>query len=258
MSEEVNHRRALPFKTQLFRQEKLLANAKASAKQSGTLKASLKSSVITKQLAKTQALLNIDDSDSDSDSDSDDEEYEAIDFDADFESKFKPEEMRCFALVAHNHMKPAMKEFVLAHKNLLKKFRLTGTNTTMSMLREVFGNDPNVVYGPTCSSGPLGGDAELVALMCTANLGGMVFFVDPMDAHPHAADIACLNRQANVHNIFYMNNPASAHAGTHVLRTALKEERTDLIPSFFFTLKSPSVQEYQKRQKAVLNQMTGK
>ena len=251
----------MPFATQLFRQTKIQANAKATAKQSGNkaLKSSMKSSVVAKQLAKSRALLNIDESDSDSDSDSDSEdEVEEIDIDENFESAFKPEEMRCFALVAHNHMKPAMKRFVLTHKNLLKKFRLTGTNTTMSMLREVFGNDPDIVYGPTCKSGPLGGDAELVALMCTANLGGMVFFVDPMDAHPHAADIACLNRQANVHNIFYMNNPASAHSGTHVLRSALKGGRTDLIPSFFFTLKSPSVEEYQKRQKAVLNSMTGK
>eukprot|EP00581_Thalassiosira_minuscula_P018755 CAMPEP_0183716244 /NCGR_PEP_ID=MMETSP0737-20130205/10230_1 /TAXON_ID=385413 /ORGANISM="Thalassiosira miniscula, Strain CCMP1093" /LENGTH=73 /DNA_ID=CAMNT_0025945481 /DNA_START=1 /DNA_END=219 /DNA_ORIENTATION=+ len=29
-----------------------------------------------------------------------------------FESKFAPSEMRQLALVAHNHMKPAMKEFI--------------------------------------------------------------------------------------------------------------------------------------------------
>ena len=30
----------------------------------------------------------------------------------------------------------------------------------MSMLREVFGDDPEVIYGPSCKSGPLGGDAQ--------------------------------------------------------------------------------------------------
>jgi len=55
-----------------------------------------------------------------------------------------------------------MKLFVLANKNALKKFRqTTGTNSTMTMLKEVFGDDP------VSKSGPLGGDAELVVLiMC--------------------------------------------------------------------------------------------
>ena len=46
-------------------------------------------------------------------------------------SKFKPGEMRQLALVAHNHMKPAMKEFIETYSEVLKKFRITGTNTTM-------------------------------------------------------------------------------------------------------------------------------
>ena len=173
-------------------------------------------------------------------------------FDASFESAFAPSDMRCLALVAHNHMKPAMKAFVVANKNLLKHFRLTGTNTTMTMLREVFGNDPSVEYGPTCTSGPLGGDAELVAVMCTENLGGCVFFQDPMSAHPHTADIDCLNRQANVHNILMMTNPATAFTVLTTLRIALKEGRADLIPSFFQTLESPSVAEYKVRQAKVV------
>lgn len=173
--------------------------------------------------------------------------------DEDFLSAYKPHEMRCLALVAHNHMKPAMFDFIMANKNLLKKFRLTGTKTTMSVLQSVYNNDSSAVYGPTCSSGPLGGDAELVALMCTGQLGGVMFFVDPMSAHPHAADIACLTRQAIVHNILFMNNPVSANAGAHVLRQALVEGKSDLIPSFFKTLVSPSVHEYKVQQEAILN-----
>jgi methylglyoxal synthase len=119
-----------------------------------------------------------------------------------FESKFAPEEMRCLALVAHNHMKPAMKDFVAHHLNLLKKFRLTGTATTMKMLREVLGEEHmNQFGGPECKSGPLGGDAELVAQMCADTTGAIFFFQDPMDSHPHSADIECLNRQTNVHNL---------------------------------------------------------
>ena len=37
-----------------------------------------------------------------------------------FETKFKPDEMRQLALVAHNHMKPAMKRFVETHAEFSK------------------------------------------------------------------------------------------------------------------------------------------
>ena len=107
---------------------------------------------ISKKLAASQKLLNVkglivDDSSDSSDSE---DEIEIEEANADFDSVYSPADMRCLALISHNHMKPAMKHFVETHKNLLKKFRLTGTNTTMSMLREVFGDDPTVLYGPTC------------------------------------------------------------------------------------------------------------
>ena len=97
--------------------------------------------------------------------------------------------MRCLALVSHNNMKASIKQFVIANQNCLKKFRLTGTNTTMTMLKSLFGDDPDVVYGRACTSGPLGGDAQLVAMAVTGEIGGCIFFIDPMDAHPHSADI---------------------------------------------------------------------
>jgi len=175
-----------------------------------------------------------------------------------FDSRFEPDSMRCLALVAHNHMKPAMKTFVLANKNLLCKFKLTGTNTTMTMLREVFGDNESVKYGPTCTSGPLGGDAELVAIMCTENLGGCIFFQDPMSAHPHQADIECLSRQANVHNVLMMPNPATAYACMESMRIALKDGRAEIIPSFFKTLQSPSVAEYITRQARVVKRNANK
>lgn len=192
--------------------------------------------------------------------DEDDEEgidEKLLDLDPEFDSLFNPSDMRCLGLVAHNHMKPALKDFVLSHKNLLKKFRLTGTNTTMTMLKSVFGDDPTVQYGPTCQSGPLGGDAELVAVMCQQDLGGVFFFQDPMDQHPHQADIDCLNRQAVVHNVLMCHNPTSAHASCYTLRLALSQGRPDLIPSFFLTAMSPSVTEYKNRQNAVLQANMG-
>lgn len=176
--------------------------------------------------------------------------------DPEFVPAFPASEMRCLALVSHNGMKKTMREFVVANKNLLKKFRLTGTNSTMTMLKEVFKDEPpgTVVYGPSCASGPLGGDAELVAYMVTGKIGGIIFFQDPMNAHPHRADIDCLVRQALVHNVMMAETPTTALMIAACLRSALiGKGKPEMIPSFFFSLQSPTVEEYKKQQKAVVN-----
>ena len=176
--------------------------------------------------------------------------------DPDFESAFSASDMRCLALVSHNGMKKTMREFVTANKNLLKKFRLTGTNSTMTMLKEVFKDEPqgSIVFGPSCASGPLGGDAELVAYMVSGKIGGVIFFQDPMSPHPHRADIDCLVRQALVHNCVMAETPSTALMLCSTLRQALiGKGKPELIPSFFFSLQSPTVEEYKRGQKAVVD-----
>ena len=174
--------------------------------------------------------------------------------DKDFFIKFVAEEMRCLALIAHAHMKPELEKFVKNNKNILRKFRLTGNHTTMKILNKVYGDDPLVRYGPTCQSGALGGDAQLVSLMCLEELGGIVFLQDPMESHMHQVDIDCLNRQVCVHDIYLASNASSAYAMMSVLRISLKKGNKARISSFFETKESPSVAEYKKRQKAVLDQ----
>jgi len=171
----------------------------------------------------------------------------------DFVAAFDPNEMRCLALVSHNEMKATMKDFVIKYKNVLKKFRLTGTNSTMKMLALVFEGDDSVVFGPACSSGPLGGDAELVAMMAQGQLGGILFFQDPMTAHPHQVDIECLVRQALVHNTVIATTPTTAMTIMEVLKMALMGDgRPELLPSFFFSLQSPTVELYKKGQAKVI------
>lgn len=169
-----------------------------------------------------------------------------------FEAAFEPTEMRQLALVAHNHMKPAMKAFIESHSEILKKFRITGTNTTITMCKSVFGDDPNVVYGATCSSGPLGGDAQLAAIMALEDIGGIIFFIDPLSAHPHQADIDSLVRLANVCNVLLVTNPATAESVMYLLQCALKKGKKAMFPSFFQTLESPAVPEYKAEQKRAL------
>lgn len=170
-----------------------------------------------------------------------------------FRSHFKHDEMRCLALVAHNHMKGAMYDFIQSHSEILKKFRLTGTNTTMTMCKKIFGEkNPEVKYGPKFTSGPLGGDAQLCALMCLEDVGGVIFFMDPLSAHPHQADIESLVRLSNVHNILVATNPTSGVAVMYMLREALNTGKIGMMPSFFTTLESPSVASYKAAQAKAL------
>lgn len=154
---------------------------------------------------------------------------------------------RCIALVAHNNMKPTMKKFVTDHQELLKKFRLTGTNTTMTMLRSVLGSDDNVNYGPALSSGPLGGDVELCAHLKN-DIGAVIFFMDALTAHPHQPDIESVIRLCNVHNVPLATNPQTAELLCIALKKALREVRKDLIPSFFMNLESAVVKNYKEKQ----------
>mmetsp|Transcript_34711 Transcript_34711/g.64130 ORF Transcript_34711/g.64130 Transcript_34711/m.64130 type:complete len:333 (-) Transcript_34711:115-1113(-) len=177
----------------------------------------------------------------------------ANDVTAPFDSKFKPREMRQLALVAHNHMKPAMKEFIQTFSEILKKFRITGTQTTMRMCKTLWGEDnPDIEYGLTCTSGPLGGDAQIAALMCMEDLGALIFFVDPLSAHPHQADIDSLNRLSNCGNVIVCPNPTSAMSMMYTLKGALEGGSRGLIPSFFETLESPAVAEYKAQQELAL------
>ena len=50
-----------------------------------------------------------------------------------FHSLQSPTRMKQLALVAHNHMKPAMHDFIIQYGEILRKFRVTGTETTMSI-----------------------------------------------------------------------------------------------------------------------------
>eukprot|EP00308_Calcidiscus_leptoporus_P021545 CAMPEP_0119359706 /NCGR_PEP_ID=MMETSP1334-20130426/7523_1 /TAXON_ID=127549 /ORGANISM="Calcidiscus leptoporus, Strain RCC1130" /LENGTH=623 /DNA_ID=CAMNT_0007374425 /DNA_START=15 /DNA_END=1886 /DNA_ORIENTATION=+ len=153
----------------------------------------------------------------------------------------KADEMRCLALISHNHMKPAMQDFVKAHSDILKCFRLTGTNSTMAMLRSVLGEGAH--FGPACASGPLGGDAQVGSQLVLEGIGGVVFFTDPLSAHPHIDDVYSLVRLVNLANVLHAVNTTSAIAMMRLLDRAINGN-SSLIPSFFYTLQCPSLTYY--------------
>ena len=63
----------------------------------------------------------------------------------------------------------------------------------------------------TVNSGPMGGDAEIGAMVAKGELEGVIFFRDPLDKHPHEPDVQMLLRLCDVHDTPLATNYKSAH-----------------------------------------------
>lgn len=111
---------------------------------------------------------------------------------------------RTLALIAHDGKKAEMVAFVKDHLKSLKKFKLVATGTTGKYIEQAGIKVQKVV------SGPLGGDAQIAAMMVSKRIDGIIFLRDPLGIHPHEPDIFMLLRLADVYNIPLATNAASA------------------------------------------------
>lgn len=110
------------------------------------------------------------------------------------------------AIIAHDGMKAVMVAFVRRHIAFLRHRRveLVATGTTGSHMERVG------LVVQKVNSGPLGGDAQIAALVSQKELNAVIFFRDPLDKHPHEPDIAMLMRLCDVHNVPLATNEATA------------------------------------------------
>jgi methylglyoxal synthase len=46
----------------------------------------------------------------------------------------------------------------------------------------------------------MGGDAEIASLIVNKKIDGVIFFIDPLEAHPHQVDVNMLLRICILHN----------------------------------------------------------
>ncbi len=129
------------------------------------------------------------------------------------------------ALIAHNNMKESLMEFCGIHTNKLEKFPLIATGTTGSMLYKKTG----LCLSQKVASGPLGGDQAVGTLISTQNICGVIFFRDPLSAHPHHADIEALGRLCDVYQVPFATNPQSGEAILDYLLSGKAEN--ELIPN---------------------------
>ncbi len=121
------------------------------------------------------------------------------------EQEFNLTQQKTVALIAHDNKKDEMIGFARAHKDVLERYNLIATGTTGSRLIE------HVGLSVTCMlSGPLGGDAQIAALVAEHKIEAVFFFIDPLDKHPHDPDINTLLRICNVHNVPLATNPSTA------------------------------------------------
>lgn len=135
------------------------------------------------------------------------------------------------ALVAHDHRKADLLDWVRFNHGLLEEHELWATGTTGLLLRQELGLEVNVLQ-----SGPLGGDQQLGARIAEGQIDFLVFFWDPLESLPHDPDVKALLRIAVVWNIPVACNRASAD---FIISSPLfREEYERLVPDY---------SDYQKR-----------
>lgn len=109
------------------------------------------------------------------------------------------------ALVAHDHMKGQMMEWVAEHKAQLARHKLCGTGTTARLAAQATGLEITAYQ-----SGPLGGDMQLGGCIAQGEIDMLIFFWDPLSPQPHDPDIKALLRVAALYNIPVTTNRSTA------------------------------------------------
>lgn len=108
------------------------------------------------------------------------------------------------ALIAHDGKKVDMISFVKDNLEFFRGFDLVATATTGKLIQQ------SGLKVKRYLSGPVGGDAQIAALVATRKCHAVIFMRDPLGMHPHDPDISSLLRICDVHNVPLATNPSTA------------------------------------------------
>jgi len=111
-------------------------------------------------------------------------------------------------LISHDGKKASMVAFVMKRLDFFNRedVDIVTTGTTGTMILHA-----GVEKVQRVSSGPLGGDAEIGAMVARKEMDAVIFFRDPLDKHPHEPDIQMLMRLCDVHNVPLATNYETGH-----------------------------------------------
>jgi methylglyoxal synthase len=131
------------------------------------------------------------------------------------------------ALVAHDRRKADMVEWALHNAEFLSHHHIICTGTTGGLISNAF-SERGVHADITCMhSGPLGGDAEIAAMVVRKEISLAIFLIDDLNSQPHEADIQMLLRQCRIHNVPIACNRYSAD----LMITSSLWDETAYVPS---------------------------
>jgi methylglyoxal synthase len=116
------------------------------------------------------------------------------------------EKIKRIAMIAHDHRKADLIEWVEWNWEILQHHHIVCTGTTGRLVEESLrksmseksGHELNITK---LKSGPLGGDQLMGALIAEGKIDILIFLWDPMSAQPHDVDVKALLRIAVLYNI---------------------------------------------------------
>lgn len=113
--------------------------------------------------------------------------------------------IKTIALVAHDHRKADLVEWVKWNEEVLSKFDLVCTGTTGRLVEETLHKsrkrDSFSQKISLLKSGPLGGDQQLGAMIAEQKIDMLIFLWDPMQPQPHDVDVKALLRIVALYNV---------------------------------------------------------